>query len=185
MQIHKKYREALEFGIHHVAKPLGIALGSAVSAMIHLSCEGALLEPAVIDDVDYGVNDGAKATGKAIAKESFRAGFCAAASASNLAHSIYRKKTFSEREYKVEARQGLISGGAAVGGIGGAIAGQVAIPVPILGAAVGGMIGSVIGQMAGRTEGAALASKLASEEDINTLPEIVQNCDIEPSQLST
>ena len=146
-----------------------------------------------------GVKVGAKATGKAIAKVAFKIGFRAATSASTVglvagvavganllfegpifAHSIYqlkRKKTFkmiSEREYKVEvAKQGLINGGAAVGGIAGAIAGQVAIPVPILGVAVGGAIGGVCGQMVGRAEG-ALVSKLASEEDINTLPEIVQ-----------
>ena len=157
--------------------------------------------------VKCGAKAGAKAAGKVM---DFRTGVHATASVSTVglvagvavganrlfegyiyAHSIYqlkRKKTFkmiSEREYKVEvARQGLINGGAAVGGIVGAIAGQVVIPVPILGAAVGGMIGSVIGQMAGRAEGAALASKFMSEEDINTLPEIVQNsfvsiCDLE------
>ena len=177
-------------------KPLGVALGVAVVQSTHLCCQyghligRALLAAAPKLLAKCGAEVGAKAAGKAMA---FRIGFRAATSSTQvaaganllfegplLAHSIYqlkRKKTFkmiSEREYKVEvAKQGLIHGGAAVGGIAGAIAGQVAIPVPILGAAVGGAIGGFCGQMAGRAEG-ELVSKLVSEEDINTLPEIVQ-----------
>ena len=204
VQIQKAWRKALEFGVHHVAKPLGIALRPVVLLYSTHVCYHQLQHASLaLDDstiaVNYGVKAGAKATGKAMAKIAFRTGFYAATSVSTvglvagvavganllfegpiLAHSIYqlnRKKTFkkiSEREYKVEAaKQGLISGSAAVGGIAGAIAGQIVIPVPGLGAAVGGVIGSVCGQMAGRAEG-ALVSKLASEKDINTLPEIVQ-----------
>ena len=169
-------------------KPLGVA----VVRHGHL-IGGALLAAAPKVLAKCGVEAGAKAGGKAMAKVAFRTGFHTATSSARvavganllfkgalLAHSIYqlkRKKTFkmiSEREYKVEvARQGLIHGGAAVGGIVGAIAGQVAIPVPGLGAAVGGAIGGFCGQMAGKAEG-ELVSKLVVEEDINTLPEIVQ-----------
>ena len=215
VQIQKALRKGLEFGVHHISKPLGVALDSAVVRQsTHVCCQNGRLIGAIILAAGpkvvakCGVKAGVKAAGKAMAKVAFRTGFRAATSASTVglvagiavganllfegpifAHSMYqlkRKKTFkmiSEKEYKVEvAKQGLISGGTAVGGIAGAIIGQVAIPVPILGAAVGGAIGSVCGKMVGRAEG-VLVSKFMSEEDINTLPKIVEKsfiC-IEPS----